>query len=105
MAVCAFVRSLLHCRLLLVDNNQSAQLSLPDEAILSGTAGLRTQLKRLFDAAWNHATGDERLYLPVILQRIENGSLVELIARRDHKRQEMNSILTERAMCLKFNTS
>lgn len=105
MAVCAFVRSLLRCRSLPVEDDQSALLALTDEAILTGTAGLMPELKRLYDAAWNHATGDERLYLPVIRQRIEKGSLAELIARRYRKEQEMNSILTDLAMCLKFNTS
>jgi gamma-glutamyl:cysteine ligase YbdK (ATP-grasp superfamily) len=104
MAVCALVRSLLRCRSLPIDTDQSALLALTDTAIHTGTAELRPELQRLYDAAWNHATDDERQYLPVIRQRIEQGSLAELISRRYKKEQDMIPVLTDLVTCLKFNT-
>ena len=104
MAVCAFVRSLLRCRSLQVDTDQSALLALTEKAIHTGTAELRPELLGLYDAAWNHATEDERQYLPVIRQRIEHGSLAELISLRCKKKQDTNVVLMDLAMCLKFNT-
>jgi hypothetical protein len=103
MAVCALVRSLLRCRSLPIDADQSALLALTDEAIHTGTAELRPELQHLYDAAWNHATDDERQYLPVIRQRIEQGSLAELISLRCKKEQDSIPVLTDLARCLKFN--
>ncbi|MDO9324485.1 MAG: glutamate-cysteine ligase family protein, partial [Methanoregula sp.] len=82
MAVCAFVRSLLRCRTLPVETDQAALLELTGLAIREGTLGLRTELETLYDAAWKHATADERVYLPVIRQRIFQGSLAELMRDR-----------------------
>jgi hypothetical protein len=104
MAVCALVRSLLRCQSLPIDTDQSALLALTDTAIHTGTAELRPELQKLYDAAWNHATDDERQYLPVIRQRIERGSLAELIAHRYKKEQNIVPVLLDLAMCLKFNT-
>jgi hypothetical protein len=103
MAVCAFVRSLLRCRSLPIDTDQSALLALTEKALHTGTAGLRPELHRLYDAAWRRATDDERQYLPVILQRIEQGSLAELIRKRYQREGEIVPVLADMAMCLKLN--
>jgi len=104
MAVCAFVRSLLRCRSLPIDTDQSALLALTDTAIHTGTAELRPELHRLYEAAWNHATDDEQQYLPVIRQRIEQGSLAELICERYQREGDIVPVLADMAMCLKYNT-
>jgi hypothetical protein len=104
MAVCALVRSLLRCRSLPIDTDQSALLALTNTAIHTGTAAIRPELQRLYDAAWNHATDDERQYLPVIRQRIEQGSLAELISRRYQREGDIVPVLADMAMCLKHNT-
>jgi hypothetical protein len=103
MAVCAFVRSLLRCRSLPIDTDQSALLVLTEKALHTGTAGLRPELHLLYDAAWRRATDDERQYLPVILQRIEQGSLAELIRERYQREREIVPVLADMAMCLKLN--
>ena len=103
MAVCAWVRSLLRCRSLPIDTDQSSLLALTDTAIRSGTAELRPELQRLYETAYNHATNDERQYLPLIRQRIEQGNLAELITRRYKKEQDIVPVLTDLATCLKFN--
>lgn len=104
MAVCAFVRALLRCRTLPLESDQSALLVLTEHAIHNGTLELRPELHRLYDAAWKHATDEERQYLPVISQRIVGGSLAERISRRYEREHEIVPILTDLAMCLRSNT-
>jgi gamma-glutamyl:cysteine ligase YbdK (ATP-grasp superfamily) len=103
MAVCALVRSLLRCHSLPIETDQSALLALTETAIRTGTAELRQELQRLYTTAWDHATDDERQYLPVIRQRIEEGSLAELITRRYKKEEDIIPVLEDLAMCLKNN--
>jgi hypothetical protein len=105
MAVCAFVRSLLRCRTLPVESGQETLLALTEEAIRNGTAGLRPELGRLYRAAWEHATAEERRYLPVIQSRIAEGSLAELIERRIRTGDEIQPVLADMAACLRTNRS
>ena len=103
MAVCAFVRSLLRCRSLPLEQDQDALLALTEEAVLRGTAGLRQELGQLYDRAWSHATPDERQYLPVMKNRIDHGSLAELMQERYGREREILPILADMAMALKMN--
>lgn len=103
MAVCALVRSLLRCRSLPIETDQSSLLAITETAIHTGISGLRPELQRLYDFAWDHATDDERQYLPIIRKRIEQGSLAELITRRYKKEQDIVPVLADLAMCLKAN--
>ncbi len=105
MAVCAFVRSLLRCRTLPVERDYDVLLELTEEAIRHGTEGMRDDLMRLYEMAWQHATGDERVYLPVIKERIINGSLAERIRDRIADGDEIVPILSELAECLRVNRS
>ena len=90
-------------RVLSLESDQSELLELTDHAIQGGTQHLRPELDRLFSTAWNHATDDERHYLPVIRQRIGEGSLAECISRRYEDEQDIVPILSDMAMCLKTN--
>jgi len=103
MAVCAFVRSLLRTRSLPLETDQDALLDLTETAIQKGTAGLRPELERIYDAAWKHGTEDERLYLPIIKERIEHGSLAELISERYRKEKDMIPIMADLSACLREN--
>ena len=103
MAVCAFIRSLLRCKSLQIETEQDALLTLTEEAIQRGTAGLRPELQRLYTKAWGHATAEERLYLPFINERIEHGSLAELVRGRFEREGEIVPILTDLANALKTN--
>ena len=104
MAVCAFVRSLLRCGSLPVEADQDTLLDLTEAAIQQGTAGLRPELQQLYAKAWDHATLDERFYLPFIRERIEHGSLAELIRDRFDREREIMPILEDLATALKTNT-
>jgi len=104
MGVCAFVRSLLRCPVLPIQTDQDSLHECMDTAIRNGTGELKTDLMRLYDAAWNHATDEERGYLPVIRTRIDHGSLAELIRDRFLEEGEIVPLLSDMAMCLKMNT-
>ena len=104
MAVCAFVRSLVRCRSLEVETDQDALLSLTEEAILHGTSAFREELERLYTVAWMHATPGERLYLPVVKDRIENGSLAERMRERYERSGAITPVLADLALALRTNT-
>jgi glutamate---cysteine ligase / carboxylate-amine ligase len=104
MAVCAFVRSLVRCRSLTLETDQDALLSLTEEAILHGTSAFREDLEQLYTAAWTHATPGERLYLPVVKDRIENGSLAELMRERYERSGSIIPVLADLALALRTNT-
>ena len=105
MAVCAFIRSLLRCPTLPVPQDQQSLLEATDRAIRGGTAEVKPELVDLFNQAWKHANAEERLYLPVIANRIERGSLAELIRDRYERDGDIIPILHDMAMCLRTNSS
>jgi len=103
MAVCAFVRALLRCRSFPCETDQESLVTLLETAITGGTASLRPELERLFACAWQSATGEERRYLPIIEDRIKNGSLAEQITRRFNDERDITPILFDMAHCLRYN--
>ena len=103
MAVCAFVQALMRCSTPPPVTDQEGLAQLLDEAIREGTAGLRPELEGMYACAWQHATDDERAYLPVIRNRIENGSLAELMRDRYENEGDIASIMKDMAQCLREN--
>jgi len=103
MAVCAFVRALLRCKNLPLITGQEDLLALLEDAIRNGTAGLRPDLEQLYTSAWQHATGDERVFLPVIQDRIENGSLAQRMRDRLEDDDDITTIMADMARCLQEN--
>lgn len=103
MAVCAFIRSLLRCKSLPAETDQDALLALTEDAIRDGTAAFRPELQQMYTKAWDHATPEERLYLPVIQDRIEHGSLAEIVCNRFEHEREIAPILSDLARALKTN--
>jgi hypothetical protein len=104
MAFVAFVSSLLRCPALPVESDQDALLSLTETAIKKGTADLRPELEVLYRHAWQHATAEERQYLPVIESRISHGSLAEQMADRYRREKSIEPVLADMARCLRENT-
>ncbi len=103
MAVCAFIRSLLRCPSLPLEQDRDALLALTEQAIEQGTAGLRDELALLYERAWSHANAEERLYLPGIRERIEHGSLAELVRDRSGRDGGIAPVLGDLALALKAN--
>ncbi len=103
MAACALIRSLLRCPALPVETDQDELLALTEDAIRCGAAGLRPELRRLCDMAEAHAKEEERVYLPVIRDRIESGSLAELVRDRFVRDGTIGPVLSDLADALDTN--
>ena len=103
MAASAFTRALLRCRRLDLPADRETLLALLEEAIRNGTSAFRPELERLYAAAWEHATADERQYLPVIQERIARGSLAELIRERMERGSTLAELMPELSGCLYAN--
>jgi len=103
MAVCAFVRSLLRCGALPVETDREALLDLTEDAIRSGTAALRPELRELYSFAYDHAAAEDLPYLPFIRDRIERGSLAEVLRTRYDREHEIAPILADLALALRTN--
>jgi hypothetical protein len=103
MAVCAFIRSLLRCPSLPLEQDRDALLALTEEAIQRGTAGLKGELFLLYERAWLHATPEERVYLPYIRERIGHGSLAERVRDRYASDGAIEPVLGDLALALKTN--
>lgn len=103
MAVTAFVSSLLRCGDLPVEKDQDTLLALTNEAIARGTEAFRQELEMLYKKAEQHATDDERRYLPLIKRRIERGSLAELLSKRYKNKGRLAPLLKDLEYCLREN--
>lgn len=102
MAVTAFVLALLRADLDL-EEDHDALLDLNEAAIRRGTASCRPELLRLHDAACRVATAEELAYLQLIRERIERGSVAELIVQRLQDGEDARMVFTELASCLRAN--
>ncbi|PKG33047.1 MAG: hypothetical protein CW742_05010, partial [Methanoregula sp.] len=91
------------CQTRAVEAGQDATLDLTEQAIRQGTAGQKDELRQLYDLAWRNATPDERGYLPVVRDRIENGCLAERIAGRISRGVSLHNVLTDMEACLREN--
>jgi len=103
MAISAFARSLLRCRRLDLPVEREILIALLEDAIREGTAAFRPELERLYGLAWDHATADERQYLPVVHERIRTGSLAELIRTTVEGGTDIKSLLPILSSCLEEN--
>lgn len=103
MAVLSLLLPLLRCRDLEIEEDEEELMHLLGTAIEGGTAHLKQELRWLCRKAESTANADERLYLPVIRERIEQGSLAELIDRRLQKGTQMGEILSGIASSLVTN--
>lgn len=103
MALCAFVRALARARDLPIEEDRDSLVAMTESAIRSGTAGLEDELAALYRRAAKAATADERRYLPLVRERIENGSLGQVLAERFRDTGDLQGIMNDLAMCLVEN--
>ena len=101
MAVCAFLCSLMRYPNLDLEDDHNSLLDMTEDAIRGGTSPLRIELEDLLDKAWSCATDDEKVYFPVVGDRIMNGSLAERIMRRED--EDIKIIMNEMAESLRTN--
>ncbi len=98
MGVSAFSLALMRSDVRLEDDQQ-ALYDLTKTAIQAGTSKLRPELRKLYRAAWEAATMEERIFLPIVKERIEKGSLAELFSQK----MEISSVLSAAERCLRTN--
>jgi hypothetical protein len=103
MAVCAFTRALLRCRTLPIITEREALIDLLEEVIREGTGPIHRTLNQMYESAWQHATEDERMYLPIIRHRIVHGSLAEQMRDRYEREGDITPIMADMAQCLRKN--
>ncbi len=103
MAVCAFVRALLRCRTLDLEEDRDSLVDLTSEVILKGTAAVRPELEALYKKACLAATRDESRYLPLIGRRITEGSLAEQMRARLDRTGDIRGMLRELSESLRSN--
>ncbi|HEY3421295.1 MAG TPA: glutamate-cysteine ligase family protein [Methanomassiliicoccales archaeon] len=101
MAITALSLALLRSKDFHLTEDDEDLRSLTEAAIKSGTGQLRQELRQVLAIASKSANQDERPYLGLIEERIENGSLAELMrARAD---EGIRATLEDMAECLRTN--
>ena len=103
MALSAFVRALLRADLAFLETGRSDLLLLLEEAITHGTRELRPELLRLWRAAERAAAPDERPYLPLVRERIEQGSIAELMMEWWKDERDLGAVMEAMAGSLREN--
>jgi gamma-glutamyl:cysteine ligase YbdK (ATP-grasp superfamily) len=105
MAVTAFVLALLRADHLELEKDENALRDLLASAAEHGTAHLRPELEQLYATAEAHATREEKKFLPLIHERIRNGSLAEVLVRDLPAAGSIRNLLPGVAACLRDNTA
>ncbi len=106
MAFSAFLLALLRSNLIL-EEDESSLMAMLESAMRQGTSGMRPELEALLRQAERSATKEERGYLPLIAQRIEQGSLAELMMQKLQEtgavEEEIKGLMRQMQWCLKEN--
>ncbi len=101
MAITSFSLALLRAKEFDLTEDEGDLHSLTEAAIRQGTGKLQQELHRVFEIAANSANADERPYMALIKERIERGSLAELMRQRAG--DSVRLILEDMAECLRTN--
>jgi len=103
MAFSAFLLALLRSDLAL-EEDESSLLAMLEDAMRRGVAAMRPDLEKLLAAAKKCATIEEKLYLPLVAKRIEQGSLAEIMVQKlKDTNGRIEPILEQMQWCLKEN--
>jgi carboxylate-amine ligase len=101
VALSAFVTSILRADIEEIPRDEL--LKKLDSAMVGGTAELKDELRLLFARAWENADAEEKRYLRIIEDRIENGSLGERIILKIKKGEEIVDLCEKLSKCLERN--
>jgi gamma-glutamyl:cysteine ligase YbdK (ATP-grasp superfamily) len=101
LAITALSLALLRSKEFDLTEDEDDLRSLTETAITGGTADLKQELRQVLRIASKNANQDERPYLTLIQERIENGSLAELMRARAS--EGLSPILEDMAECLRTN--
>lgn len=103
MAISAFVNCLMRVKNLNLCDSEEGILEVMEIAVKSGTKKLKAELEALYKKALSVATEEEKVYLEHINNRIQRGSLSEVMAEKYKKDNDISKILTEAEACLREN--
>ena len=101
MAITALTLALLRSKDFGLTEEEDDLRSLTEAAIRGGTRNLKQELHQVLELAHRSANHDEKPYLALIRERIENGSLAELM--RERTGEGVIPIMEEMAECLRTN--
>jgi len=93
MAIVAFIRSLLRCKNLNLEEDRDVLLELTETAIKYGTRKLERELDDIYKESLKTAVKEEKRYLNLLDKRIKQGSLAEIIAAEFNSTKKMILIL------------
>ncbi|MEM0498371.1 MAG: glutamate-cysteine ligase family protein [Methanothrix sp.] len=99
MSIAAFINALLRSDISLEEDEESLR-EMMYLAIRTGTSEMIPELQRLYREAERCASPEERAYLPLIRERIDNGSLAEVLVGMYRHSGSMSALLecAERAL-------
>lgn len=103
MGVTAFINALLRSDVSLEEDDESLR-EMMYLAIRTGTSEMKPELQRLYREAERCASPDERAYLPLIGERIDNGSLAEVLVRTYRQTGSMRRTMENAERALRTNT-
>ena len=101
MAIAALTLALLRSKDFNLTEDEDDLRSLTETAIRGGTKDLKQELRQVLALATRSVNQDERPYLTLIEERIENGSLAELM--RERAGEGVRPVLEDMAGCLRTN--
>jgi gamma-glutamyl:cysteine ligase YbdK (ATP-grasp superfamily) len=101
MAITALSLALLRSKDFGLTEDEDDLRSLTEAAIKGGTGRLKQELRQILNIAAKSANQDERPYLDLIEERIEHGSLAELM--RERAGDGVRAALEDMAECLRTN--
>ncbi|MEM1579374.1 MAG: glutamate-cysteine ligase family protein [Archaeoglobaceae archaeon] len=101
VALTAFIKSILRCEIEELPREELKRKL--DSAMIHGTAEMKDELRILLKEAQKNADDDEKPYLRIIQDRIENGSLGERIIRAFETGKDLRSICEDLANCIERN--
>jgi gamma-glutamylcysteine synthetase len=102
MAISAFLLALLRSDQELEDD-ENALRSMLEQAMMQGTKKLLPELRKIYGIACKSATREEKRYMPIIEERIDRGSLAEVMIEQHHEVGSIKLLLSELAESLKNN--
>lgn len=103
VAITAFISSVLRCNL---DELGEIELKAKlEEAMKNGTRNLKEDLRKLVKKAYESADGEEKKYIRIVEQRVENGSLGERILEnlKEFTKEEIIRVCERLSKCLERN--
>lgn len=102
MSIAAFINALLRSDISLEEDEESLR-EMMHLAIRTGTSEMIPELQRLYREAERCASTEERAYLPLIRERIDNGSLAEVLVGMYRHSGSMRSPLEYAERALRTN--